>query len=298
MAAAITIMLLSGCASPAINAGTGSLTQLEHIGVRSHLHGYAVNTIRFTALKDIALSLGAQAGLAWRARQIDFILNRDDKKLYRAYDFYSMLLDHNIIPPVLVEADSPLSLDGPDTIRLAQKIYKIKRQAHFVTAPPTWRDYLWMDFRQPGVPDNTLLPRNRTEQKIWDHYVTMGWFNGIQQANSIFHADLSRLNQDYKGMILYRKLFSENMVSAPFVAKTDLGITGNSSHMTIGDQILRITALPQLNLEGQTWKPAIIPSDTGKNTVIYGPRELLAPPPPEAEPPADSPHGEELLIKK
>lgn len=218
-----------------------------------------INDIRYAAVKETALSVGARAALAWRSNQVNAILTEDSTILDQAFNFYGLMLPDNVLPPVLQEARNILNLAGPDTIRLASQIFLIKSQARFVTAPPTWRDYLWMNYPAPDRPDNSLLPKNAAEQGVWNHYVTVGWDSGFVQANNIFLANLARLNSDYKGMVLYRELYEQNMVSAPFVAKVDLGITGDGSQMSINDQVLRITALPQLNLDGNTWKPVLIP---------------------------------------
>ncbi|MGE3919545.1 MAG: type IV secretory system conjugative DNA transfer family protein [Gammaproteobacteria bacterium] len=259
------MLLLSNCASvaPRTKPGTGSIQELQEINLNSlgKMRGLNVPKLRYAALKDMALSLGAQAGLAWRGKQINHILTGEEKRLNNAYNFYGLLLTHDILPPVLEESDTTLNLADPDTIRLSDKIYRIVNQARFVTAPPTWRDYLWINFTEPTIPENSFLPRTKIERDMWRYYVAHGWKNGVAQANEIFSANLARLNRDYKGMILYRKLYSEHMVSAPYVSKTELGITGNSNEMNIGDRILRITSKPELNLQGNTWKPAIVKQD-------------------------------------
>lgn len=267
------LIFLTGCVSTTRNqAGTDTLAELQNITKRSSSpsifdHGH-VSEIRALALQETATGVGARAGLASQAKLINDKLSSREESLDETYNFRAMLLEHDILPPVLVEANQPLNLAGPDTIRLAQKIYKIEVQAHFVTAPPTWREYLWLNFPKPVLPDKTLLPCTHAERGIWNHYVAIGWAQGIQQADHIFAANLARLNRDYKGMILYRKLYAANMVSAPFVAKAELGITGDGSHMRIGDEVLRITALPQLNLKGDTWKPAIVPVPEDKEVAF------------------------------
>jgi defect-in-organelle-trafficking protein DotC len=246
--------------------GTANLYQLEKVGVPSYTghpkrdpNKHVLGQIRYQAIEDTAMSLGARSALAWRSQQINEILQENEPELDATYNFQGLMLPENVLPPVLAQARNILNLAGPDTIRLAQHSYKIVEQARFVTAPPTWRDYLWLDYPQPSLPDKTLLPRNKAEKSIWRHFVHMGWNNGINQANSIFSANLNTLNRDFNGMILYRELYQQNMVSAPFVARTNLGITGDGSQMSIDDRVLRITALPQLNLNGSTWKPILIP---------------------------------------
>lgn len=264
---AAIVLLFSGCASTN-NSPPGNVYSLQGLQeMNSQWRGgpfgsnasASINDIRYTAVKETALSVGARAGLSWRSSQINAILTSNSAILDQAFNFYGLMLPDNVLPPVLQEARNILNLADPDTIRLASQVFQIKSQARFVTAPPTWRDYLWMDYPTPDRPDNSLLPKNPVEQSVWNQYVAEGWDSGIRQANNIFSANLARLNTDYKGMVLYRELYQQNMVSAPFVAQTNLGITGNSSQMSINDQVLRITALPQLNLEGNTWKPVLIP---------------------------------------
>lgn len=213
--------------------------------------------IRYQAIKEGALSVGAQGGLAHRSRAINNMLAKQRKSLDKTFDFNGMLLDHSVLPPVLVEGAHTLNLDGDDTIRVADKTYSLVSQARFVTAVPLWTDYLWMNFTRPAVPDPSLLPRNSEEDAIWKENVLMGWKKGLAQAESIYESNVARLKRDYEGMALYRELLAKHMISAPFVAKTDLGITGGGENLTVNDRIFRITAKPQLDPNAHNWKPIV-----------------------------------------
>jgi defect-in-organelle-trafficking protein DotC len=59
------------------------------------------------------------------------------------------------------------------------------------------------------------------------------------------------------GMSIYRTLLAKNMVSAPFVAKAKLGITGNETALRINDQVLRITATANLQPNAKGWQAAL-----------------------------------------
>ncbi len=263
---AVTLMLVA-CESeppPTIiyppNADTTDLSDLKALRqyrISKKEEKKEVNPIRTAAIKEAALTVGAQGALAKRSEEINAVLKRDIPQLDKVYRFQALMLDHNVLPPVLVQGDNLLNLNDPDTIRLADSTFKIEQQARFVTAPPTWRDYLWLHYKKPELPDKSILPKNQEELTIWQHYVAIGWKQGIKQANSIFSDSLSRLTRDYQGMALYRKLLNQHMISAPFVAKTDLGITGGGSKITINDQVLRITAKPQLNANSKEWTPIL-----------------------------------------
>ena len=58
-------------------------------------------------------------------------------------------------------------------------------------------------------------------------------------------------------MILYRKLLAMNMVSPPYVSNTELGVTGDGDEIRIDDRVLRITALPALNINSNEWRAAV-----------------------------------------
>jgi defect-in-organelle-trafficking protein DotC len=154
--------------------------------------------------------------------------------------------------------DNSLNLDDPNTIRVADRTYKIVKQAQFATTPPNWREYLWLTYGRPELPDRSLLPRNSMEQKIWREGIRAGWEKGITQSHSIFQQNLARLKRDYRGMLLYRKLLQEKMISPPFVARTELGVTGNGTDMRINDQVLRIVELPQLQTNSRGWKAVVV----------------------------------------
>jgi defect-in-organelle-trafficking protein DotC len=205
------------------------------------------NKMRELALKETALSVGAQSGLAWRARIIDDRLTRLARKLDAIYDFNALILEHNVLPPVLLEGRNTLNMADTQNIRISDRTYRIAKQARFVTTPPNWRQYIWMDYQKPDAPNAYLLPKTRRERQVWGYWVEKGWKDGIEQANTIFEENVARIKEDYVGMILYRKLLAMNMVSPPFVSHTDLGVTGDSSEIHIDDRVLRITALPVLN---------------------------------------------------
>jgi len=264
----ITVLFLTGCPkTPSFDnidtTNQAQLSTLYFVPRSPSASAIELSGLRIKALQDTAMSLGAQAGLAWASLHIDTQLQADRKYLDSIYNFNGMMLTHGVIPPVLMEGDFSLNLSDPDTIRVADKTYKIVQQARFATTPPNWREYLWMSYDKPILPDRTLWPKSSAEQKIWQQAIADGWGKGIVQSYSIFQQNLARLKRDYQGMILYRKLLQENMISQPFVARTELGVTGNGEDMRINDQVLRIIELPKLQTESKHWNAVVVPSDNG-----------------------------------
>lgn len=258
----IIFLNLGGCSSQR-NVLMGNVDSLQGLKMMAYsknntlVDNKSMGKIRQMALKETALSLGAQSGLAYRAKQIDEQLNHQDRQLDKVFNFEALMLNQNVLPPVLLEGRNTLNLANEHAIRISDRTYKIYKQARFATTAPNWRQYLWMDYQRPERPNKTLLPKDKQERQVWDHYVELGWRNGIEQANTILGDNLARIKEDYTGMILYRKLLAMNMVTPPYVSHTDLGITGNSNEMHIDDRVLRITALPGLNINSKQWKAAL-----------------------------------------
>ena len=244
------------------NIDTTNLAQLERVrfipltpssGSRQQL-----SYLRINILKESAMSIGAQGGLAWASELMNARMNQDRKYLDTIYNFDAMVLSHGVVPPVLEVGDNTLNLDDPNTIRVSDRTYRIVKQARFATTPPNWREYLLLRYGKPVLPDKTLLPRTAYEQRIWREGIREGWEKGIVQSHNIFQQSLARLKRDFRGMLLYRKLLQEKMISPPFVARTELGVTGNGNNMRINDQVLRIVELPQLQTNSRNWKAVIV----------------------------------------
>lgn len=217
--------------------------------------------LRVDALREDALAYGVRAGLARRSYEIQAVLQRDAGQLDRIFDFNSLLMDQNVLPPVLSEAQQVVQTEGADTIRIIDRTYAILRQAQFVTVPPTWRSYLIgsVTYTATPPPEPSLRPRTQAEEQLWTQAIRDGWGAGVTQADQILGQSLARLKRDFNGMVLYRTLLSRGMVSKPYVAEARYGITGDSNRVNINERMLRITALPQLQPHGN-WAPIAVPS--------------------------------------
>lgn len=254
---------LSGCAhkrNDLSSVQTDNLASLQSVRVRldPSQSDSQLSQIRINALRDIAMSVGAQGGLSYSANVINQHLDHDATYLESIFNFNTLLLSHGVLPPVLEEGTNTFNQENTETIRVADHTYKIIAKARFATTPPNWREYLWMNYPKPALPDKTLLPKTDEEQMIWQKGITQGWKLGIEQAKNIFQQNLARMKRDLNGMMLYRKLLQHHMISAPFVAKTELGITGDQDALRVNDQVLRIVQQPQLQTDGKDWKAIVV----------------------------------------
>ena len=209
--------------------------------------------LRVPAIRDAALSYGALGGLAWGSKQINQMLQADASNLSKTYDFNHFLIHEQggvtILPPVISSSQNTYEQsDAGRTLRVADSYYQILEQARFAPVSPLWQTYLMRTFSAPEKPLPNVLPKTAAERDLWKNFVAQGWEKGLMQARETFKIDLRRLERDYTGMIRYSELLEKNMVSAPVVASTNLGVTGNGQNARIDDRQFKITQDPRLNV--------------------------------------------------
>ncbi|NNM59065.1 MAG: type IV secretory system conjugative DNA transfer family protein [Legionellales bacterium] len=283
MAIALSALYLTACSSTSPQPiDTTNFIQLENLtqdNSPENAKNTQLNQIRGQELKDSGMAVGAQGSLSKRSQEVDAMLTKQTRYLDQIFNFNALMLPNNVLPPVMLEGDDTLNLANSTTIRISDKIYTIAQQAKFVTVPPTWHDYLWMSFPKPDSPDLSLLPKNKTEEEIWKKSVALGWKQGSSQADMIFQDNVARLKRDYNGIILYHQLVLQNMISVPFVASTDLGITGGGNAMSVNDTVERLTNLPTLNPNSEYWK-AVVNQKVPPASQMIAPQSAIVPPSP------------------
>jgi len=220
----------------------------------------AAPEIRIDALREAAISYGARGGLAKRTEQIRESLERKSATMDRIYDFRRLLIPAPsgllIEPPIISEGeDATLIEAGGQSAAVADKIFNINRNARIVSTARNWRAYLEREWGEVVLPPDVLRPRTDAEKREWVEYLTRGWAEGLRQADEVFQADLNELVADYTGMIRYRKLLAQNIVSAPYALQVDRGVTGGGDEMRVGDRAVQITGPSVLRTEAFEWQP-------------------------------------------
>ena len=216
--------------------------------------------IRFEAVREGALSYGARGGLAWRTYEIRMEMETRARYLDQVFDFRQLLIAAPsgllIEPPIIGESVDAMNIEqGGLEAAVADRYYNISRNARIVSAPRTWRAYLERQWGEVTPPPDLLRPETADERKKWEEYFDRGWKAGVEQADDIFQADLNKLTADYQGMVRYRTLLSQGMVSPPYALQVDRGVTGGGNEMRVGDRAVSITGLPALQPETQEWSP-------------------------------------------
>ncbi|MGB4057540.1 MAG: type IV secretion system DotC family protein [Alphaproteobacteria bacterium] len=217
--------------------------------------------IRRDAVRAAAISYGARGGLAWRTYQIRSELAQRTQALDKVYDFRSLLIPAPsgllIEPPIISESINAMLIEGDgQTAAVSDRIYNIINNAKIVSTSRTWRTYLEREWGVVDPPPDILRPENEEERKIWKELVSKGWEEGMRQADEIFQDDLNVLMADFQGMIRYRMLLTQGMVSPPYALQVDRGVTGGGSEMRVGDRAVQITGVPELITGSDQWQPA------------------------------------------
>lgn len=217
--------------------------------------------IRRDAMREAAYSYGARGGLATRVWQIKQELDTRAGQLDKIYDFRQLLIPAQsgllIEPPIISEALDALNIESSGlSAAVSDSVYNIGRNARIVSAPRTWRQYLERQWDPVDPPPDVLRPANKEERLSWGKWTSQGWAEGIKQADEIFQEDINRLTADYRGMVRYRMLLAQGMVSPPYALQIDRGVTGGGNEMRVGDRALSITGLPSLKTDTSEWQPA------------------------------------------
>jgi defect-in-organelle-trafficking protein DotC len=217
--------------------------------------------IRLEASREAALSYGARGGLAWRTFEIRSELHGRDSYLDKVFDFRQLLIPAPsgllIEPPIISESiNSMIIATGGREAAVADRIYNISENARIVSAPRNWRNYLEREWGDVTPPPDLLRPSSAEEREQWVKWVREGWKMGVEQANEIFEQDLGELKAHFHGMVRYRTLLAQGMVSQPFALMVDRGVTGGGVQMLIGDRAVEITGMPGLIPGTEQWQPA------------------------------------------
>lgn len=225
--------------------------------------------LRAKAMREAAMSYGARSGLLRRTYEIRQALEKTSAEQDAVYNFVPLMLTdfqpnekadmraRLVIPPVIVETGRTFNQEGGYLIRQRDKILKIESNAKFAAVAPNWRQYLLRDLGESvaTLPHVSLLPRTSGEKADWMKWVEEGYAAGKVQADSIYDSDLNRLVRDLEGMIRYHELVEQKVVSLPYVATRNDGVTGDGNQLNINDVTLRITVMPAFQTNPKDWKP-------------------------------------------
>ncbi len=222
-----------------------------------------LSVVRETMLRESATVLGAREGLRVQSCAIRTEIDRREAEYDRTYRFADLMMGRGIMPPIITEAKSSVSLT--DTVmRVASAVYHLDAPARVVDVPPTWRDWINVGLstdRCDGGPvdvptHDQLKPQNAAEEAFFRAVLARSYQAGVQQARDILADNVARLERAYKGMRAYYDLYSRGMVSAPMIASsTDIVALDDPNTLVVGNTVIRITVPANFIDKPANWRP-------------------------------------------
>ncbi len=162
--------------------------------------------------------------------------------------------DGIIMPPILTKAGASMRLDNAVTVSTAKTTYELLENAKYVSIIPTWRTFLMADaFPKAEKPNLAVLPQNSEERTLWRSLVREAWTQGIDEARELYAANMARMTQSYRGIMLYHRLTAQHLLSKITLASAHMGSqkSSNGSKLHIGQKVYRITSPSRFMLKGK-----------------------------------------------
>lgn len=217
--------------------------------------------LRPEGIREAGMVVATQAAVRFRYGQIASELRDRSNDLDKVFNFAPLLMNQGkVVPPVIASAGKSVQIESPTEGSYTGATFRIISPARIVSVPPDWRSYLlYADLPdiQPVTP--ALLPQNKEEQAIWDAAVEDGWRLGLEHANRLFEVSLSRLVRDIRGILKFKTLVLQGMVTLPGYEEGRIGITVNGERLDVDQRTFRLV-LPSRFLDPTHWKPILISS--------------------------------------
>lgn len=213
------------------------------------------NGIRYRALREEALRVGAQTGLAYRYGMIMSYLATVEPKLNVTFSFSGFVKQGRLLVPAVVETPNQFKMDqhsGQATV--IRQAVTVEEEARIVSVVPTWRDYLWQDYSYPERPHPALLPRTNAEQKAWEDAINDGWKAGVSQADEIYDDRLAALTRAVEGRHNYITMEQKRMFDPAALRVVSNKVTFNGRTMNVGETIYTIQK-PAAYTSATDWRP-------------------------------------------
>ena len=124
--------------------------------------------MRPKAISEAARTIAFQKAVRWRYDMILGIIHNNETMITSIFDFKRLLL-HNgrLLPPVIVEGRDGLRIESDTRATEVKASYRIIKEARIVSNPPSWRDYLYREYKTSERINPALIPKNEKERDIW-----------------------------------------------------------------------------------------------------------------------------------
>lgn len=224
--------------------------------------GEQVEIARESMLREAAMTYGVQAGMDARAAELNAALRTRSADYDKVFNFAAIQLEPGFLPPVITEGRDAYKQNSDTQVRVATRVYRIEFPARLTNVPPNWREYLPLPISGVAPPHGAVLPKTRAEREIWDYWVENGWHRGVVLADETFQSNLARLRRDFEGMLRFKQLYEQGVVSKPVLARDNMGVTGGGNEMAVDDRVAEITVPSGLDPDRSLWRRALPATST------------------------------------
>ncbi|MFK5892222.1 MAG: type IV secretory system conjugative DNA transfer family protein [Pseudomonadota bacterium] len=228
------------------------------------------NEARLKAIESIAMSYGIYYGRNRFISEFNESLDELEETL-NEFNFSKLLIDENMLPPVIVEADDFYEKEDSTHYRQVHKMYRIVKKASISYNVPSWRNYIYIieDEDKPTLPSDFKL-KGKEEEMTWRNFASKGIQEGRLQANEEVEYQFSKMVRDYKGMVLAHYLNDKHILSFSNLEKFNNGIIVTNTEINIGDTLVNSTDNDKFQRK-ENWLPLIRLSNEvkGNNDDIY-----------------------------
>lgn len=211
-------------------------------------------SLKLKAMSEYAKTVAIRSGISSRIKNINEVIQANERNLDAIYDFQPLMIQGKVIPPVITEATNLYNQPNATQINIAKKRYEIVQQARFSSTPLNWREYLQFPVESSAFEKFTYIsgdmkPSNDIELKVWHEATIEGWEMGVNQANELLRQSLEHLNRDYIGMVRFHQFVMQGKLSMPVINQYKLHDTNTGSTMVVDEDLLRISVLPTFSTD-------------------------------------------------
>ena len=217
-----------------------------------------IGSLRRDALRSAARAYGSQHGFQRRVWEINKVLEQHTATASTLFDFNRVVAhlpggNGIVIPPVMAKTiDNQQLSDNASQLATSDMNLVLLRPGRLSVTTPTIFDYLVIPSQEPVIPEVSLLPNNGEEADMFSTWFNEGWQAGRHLARDEFSTRLQRLLDDYDGMMEYRRLVENGIMTRMVLTKSDFGTTVLDDTMRIGDKVVQVESEAEFRPDGDS----------------------------------------------
>lgn len=218
---------------------------------------------QFDELKLWGVRVGMYYGYQSELKEIDKDLQELAESLDKAFNFRNLIIEDNLLPPVIVKGYNFYKQDNGVTTE-SSEIYRIRKKARYSYNSPTWRDYLLLSSGKISKPilSPGIKPKTQEAKDAWRAAVEDGYEKGIEHAREVFQYKMSELKEDFQGMVLAHHLYQLGMLDVSKLVKLAKGTVVSDDGININEVITQLEGNDKFK-PLENWKPMIHVNSAG-----------------------------------